>query len=160
MRIVLIIAVCFMCSQQFANATVLNCHWLKTSDLGQEFYRPAQLKIEIKDQYIIFHKDNFTSRLYEPCWIGDFSSCYFIFSHQRHEPWKITQISRSDAGTDLTIENSWHWTAKMTWSFDSRIDRLMVGDTALAQVSGDDGDGVVFNHYRFSCRTGNLEQSP
>jgi hypothetical protein len=75
-----------MATSGLAQATTLECQWLKTSDLASGFYKPAKVEMLVEEEQVLFVEDSFTSRRYEPCWVGNFSSCYFGFDYSREEP--------------------------------------------------------------------------
>jgi len=139
-----------MATSGLAQATTLECQWLKTSDLASGFYKPAKVKCWWGRAGFVV-EDSFTSRRYEPCWVGNFSSCYFGFDYSREEPWQLVAADEDEKSTTLVIENSWYWTAEMTWQFESPLSGLETGETVLATVSGDDGDGVSFDRHKFAC---------
>jgi hypothetical protein len=136
-----------MATSGLAQATTLECQWLKTSDLASGFYKPAKVEMLVEEEQVLFVEDSFTSRRYEPCWVGNFSSCYFGFDYSREEPWQLVAADEDEKSTTLVIENSWYWTAEMTWQFESPLSGLETGETVLATVSGDDGDGVSFDRH-------------
>ncbi|NQY99587.1 MAG: hypothetical protein HRT45_02835 [Bdellovibrionales bacterium] len=134
-----------------SNADTLECQWLKTAELAEGFYMPAKITMKMNTHSVDFVEDTFTSRRYEPCWIGNHSSCYFGFDYERDEAWSLDEINHSAEGTTMTITSSWYWTAEMTWSFSTRVSEMQAGEATLANVSGDDGDGVWFNDQKFAC---------
>lgn len=135
----------------FAQASTLECNWLKTTGLADGFYKPAKIKLQMGEKQVQFLEDTYTTRSYDPCWVGGFSSCYFSFNYELDKPWEIRSLQQSDKSTTLAIESIWYWTAEMTWVFTTDLFSMQPGDTTLATVSGDDGDGVWFQEHQFSC---------
>ncbi|MEO0337245.1 MAG: hypothetical protein AAF202_12685 [Pseudomonadota bacterium] len=132
-------------------ANTLDCRWLKTSNLAEGFYKPAQLKVAISENEVQILNDTFTSRRYEPCWVGGHSSCYFGFDYNKEEPWKIHELSHTPESTSLTMTSNWYWQSEITFYFENSLNSLSSGDMVVAEVHGDDGDGVWFEKHKFAC---------
>lgn len=134
-----------------SGAATLDCHWMKTGDLAEGFYKPAHIKMQLSDSEVSFIEDTYTSRRYEPCWVGNHSSCYFGFDYERGQPWETVGMVEHQSGTSLTIQSSWYWTAEMSWNFATNVGKMKPGEVTTATVSGDDGDGVWFHDHKFAC---------
>lgn len=93
-------------------------------------------------------ESNYFERRYEPCWIGEWESCYFSFGIDIRQPLKIA--SKTPTQLILTQQSPYFWQAQLEFAFDSAFQS---DSTVHLTLSGDDGDGVWIHQDRFVCQT-------
>lgn len=131
-----------------SSAFDMDCQWLKSSKHSEGFYRPADFNFSVVDNTLSLRKDTFLFRTYTPCWTGNFSSCAFGFTYDTDSVWKIGEMTERS----MTLSApGFYWSAELKIQFEVDVMALQDGDQFLMTLSGDDGDGVIFNNEKFSC---------
>jgi len=132
-----------------SSSLAIVCEWQESPAHTQNFYRRATLSLLIQKRRVIIIEDTFLFRKYEPCWSGGYSSCAFGFDYDRSSDWNITNKSLNE----LAIEApGFYWDAELKLKISKNFNDLKSSTTFSLSLSGDDGDGVMFNNEIFSCK--------
>ncbi len=132
----------------YANTQSLTCDWIESKNTAANFYRPAQFQISINQSSATISNDSYFSRRYQPCWTGNFSSCYFAFGIDPDGDLKVVEVNE----TELTLEQSPYFTATINLKFKRSFLDLQKFESIEMVMVGDDGDGVKINGDKFICR--------
>jgi hypothetical protein len=147
MRNFLLAGFSILCFSSLSSAATFNCEWQNRSDYPKNFYRPASVHFEVKEKTVKILSSNYFSRLYQPCWTGEFTSCYFNFDID------LTQDLEITAQTDKTIsvEQQYYFVASFDMTFAKKYSAIAVGEKVNMKISGDDGDGTYIENDTFTC---------
>ncbi|MAF77619.1 MAG: hypothetical protein CME60_05600 [Halobacteriovoraceae bacterium] len=137
-------------SQNLWANTSLKCDWIETSEHAENYFVASSLDFQINEdsEQVNFTNDTFLNRQYSPCWVGNFSSCSFSFSHNS-DIWEIDSLSNNTLhlSTDAA-----YWDAELKLTFQDNLDSLRTGDEVSMILSGDDGDGTWIQSEFFNCK--------
>lgn len=128
---------------------VLECAWQDSvNQYSPGYYRPAGFKLYFKDDVFYVTQDSYFIRRYEPCWVGNYSSCYFSFGDAAYKPYVIEESTSSYVRAE---KSGGYYDPVLEMTFNKNFYDLQDGQTVRMSLFGDDNDGTFINDDSFVC---------